>query len=455
MVQEDGSLILIDFGSSSLKGVTQTTYNPAYAPIEQIDGTSTAGSWMDVYALSATLYYLFCSETPPDSLTRENYDTIKTLQERNIPIKKFQAQAIIDGLAVHQEDRIQSMEIFYSRLYNILTKEEKIRRYKLIIRAIFAAALSLTAGILITLNFSYGLYLGDGLRFSLLGDGFHVRGFSYDREKILIPSKKFGMNIVQIDKGAFQGSKFLQNVSIPGTINTIGEFAFNDCVNLMTVKINEGVQKISSQAFANCQKLQAVITPGTVKSISSDAFMNSQNHILLIKNLESQAALIAKNLNLNYASIETSKNEIGITLSKYDTEQLSIKFPDFIDGLPVTEISSGIISKSIFPREFSGIIQSVKLPAKLERIGDYALYNLPFMNKINLPETLKSIGKHAFESSYITEINLPESVTFVGEHAFSLCADLSKAKLSPNMKEIPNNCFAGDINLTEVIIPEV
>ena len=454
MVQEDNSLVLIDFGSASLEGVTGTSYNRDYAPIEQIDGTSMAGPYMDVYALSATLYHLVCGEAPPSALARKLNDNIIPIQERKIPIKKFQAQAIMEGLALQQEKRIQSMEVFYSRLYNILTKEEKRRRGTLIFKVTSAAAVALIAGILITINFTYGLSLGDGLRFSLRMDGFHVRGFSDDREKLLIPVEKFGVNVVQIDKGAFQGSETLSYASIPSTVETIGEFAFNGCGNLTTVKLDDGVQKIYSQAFANCQNLQAVIAPNTINAISPDAFMNSQNHILLLDDIDNQTASIAKKLGLNYARIETKLNETGITISKYETEQLNIKFPDFLDGLPVTEINSGVVSKSVFPREFTAMIESVKFPANLEKIGDYAFYHVPLMNALNLPETVKYIGKKSFSGSFITSVNLPDSVNFVGTEAFSLCMDLKRVKLSPNMQEVPALCFTGDLELSEVIIPE-
>ncbi len=454
MVQEDKSLILIDFGSASLEGVTGTSYNRDYAPIEQIDGTSIASPCMDIYALSAVLYSLICGEAPPSALARKLNDKIIPIQERKIPVKKFQAQTIMEGLALKQEKRIQTMEIFYSRLYNILTKEEKRRRSNLIFKITSAAAIALITGILITINFTYGLSLGDGLRFSLRGDGFHVQGFANDREKLLIPAEKFGINIVQIDKGAFQGAEILNYASIPGTIKTIGEFAFNGCGNLTTVKLDDGVQKIYSQAFANCQNLQAVITPNTIKAISPDAFMNSQNHIILLDDIDNQTASIAKTLGLNYAHIETKQNETGITISKYETEQLNIKFPDFLDGLPVTEIDSGVVSKSIFPREFTAMIESVKFPANLEKIGDYAFYRVPLNNALNLPKTVKYIGKNSFSGSFIISVNLPESVNFVGTEAFSLCMDLKRVKLSPNMQEVPALCFTGDLELSEVIIPE-
>ncbi|MBQ7593704.1 MAG: leucine-rich repeat protein [Synergistaceae bacterium] len=454
MVQEDNSLVLIDFGSASLKGVTGISYNRDYAPVEQIDGTSMAGSWMDIYALSATLYHLICGEAPPSSLARQLKDNIIPIQERKIPIKKFQAQTIMEGLAVQQEKRIQSMEVFYSRLYNILTKEEKQRQRALIFRVISAATLSLIAGILITVNFTYGLFLGDGLRFSLRGDGFHVRGFADDREKLSIPAEKFGVNVVKIDRGAFQGAETLRDASIPGTVETIGEFAFNGCENLTTVKLDDGVQKIYSQAFANCQNLQAVITPNTLKAISPDAFTNSQNHIILLEDIDNQAASIVKERGLNYAHIETKRNATGITIAKYETEQLSINFPDFLDGQPVTEINSGVVSKSIFPRKFTAMIENVKFPANLEKIGDYAFDHVPLMTALNLPEKLQYIGKNAFSGSFITSVNLPESVNFVGAEAFSICMDLKRVKLSPNMKEIPIACFGGDKELSDVIIPE-
>lgn len=64
---EDGSLVLLDFGSArrTTHAVVDedVVYTPGYAPIEQYEGHK-QGSWTDVYALGATLYWMVCGQKP-------------------------------------------------------------------------------------------------------------------------------------------------------------------------------------------------------------------------------------------------------------------------------------------------------------------------------------------------------------------------------------------------------
>lgn len=43
---------------------------------------------------------------------------------------------------------------------------------------------------------------------------------------------------------------------MPGTIETIGNYAYNDCTNLSDIVIRNGVKTIESYAFNNCSRLK-------------------------------------------------------------------------------------------------------------------------------------------------------------------------------------------------------
>ena len=79
--------------------------------------------------------------------------------------------------------------------------------------------------------------------------------------------------------------------------------------------------------------------------------------------------------------------------------------------IPDTVVSVGKAS-------FQGCgLTSVDLPRKLESIGDYA-FSGSDLTSINLPLSLYSIGAYAFSRLYINEICIPASVTYIGIGAF-------------------------------------
>ena len=77
-VREDGSPVLLDFGSARMAMGTQTrtltsVVSPGYAPFEQYNPAGTRqGPWTDIYALGATLYAIVTGRGPPDAIVRSN-----------------------------------------------------------------------------------------------------------------------------------------------------------------------------------------------------------------------------------------------------------------------------------------------------------------------------------------------------------------------------------------------
>lgn len=64
-------------------------------------------------------------------------------------------------------------------------------------------------------------------------------------------------------------------ISIPSTVQTIGDSAFAGCVNISSVIIPNGVDSICDDAFAYCLNLGSIIIPNTVSFIGQRAFYYS------------------------------------------------------------------------------------------------------------------------------------------------------------------------------------
>lgn len=65
---------------------------------------------------------------------------------------------------------------------------------------------------------------------------------------------------VKICKYAFANNKFLQSITIPGSVSFIGESAFSNCENLTTINFenNSNLTTISNNLFYECKKLESV-----------------------------------------------------------------------------------------------------------------------------------------------------------------------------------------------------
>lgn len=75
MIREDGTPVLIDFGSvhntKKEQAAVTTLVSPGFTPHEQYVGKpELQGPWSDIYSLGATLYRCVCGRNPVDALTR-------------------------------------------------------------------------------------------------------------------------------------------------------------------------------------------------------------------------------------------------------------------------------------------------------------------------------------------------------------------------------------------------
>ncbi len=120
IVQKNGVAVLLDFGSARqiigdmTQGLT-VILKPGYAPVEQYSDETEQqqGSWTDIYALAAVMYFAIIKAPPPISVGRVIKDTMTPLQDGEYPgySAKF-LKGIDQALAIQPQDRPQSIDEF-------------------------------------------------------------------------------------------------------------------------------------------------------------------------------------------------------------------------------------------------------------------------------------------------------------------------------------------------------
>ena len=116
----DGDQIkLLDFGAArevlySTSKSFSVILKHGYAPEEQYRRKGHQGAWTDVYSLCATLYYCITNVIPDTSLDRMHEDDLKRPSDLGISITEQQENALLRGLSVLPEDRLQTVADFIS-----------------------------------------------------------------------------------------------------------------------------------------------------------------------------------------------------------------------------------------------------------------------------------------------------------------------------------------------------
>jgi len=141
----------------------------------------------------------------------------------------------------------------------------------------------------------------------------------------------------------------------------------------------------------------------------------------------------------------------------------TVIIPEKIDGYTVTEIGDSVfkncknIIEIILPdtivnigREAfadSGLIK-INLMEGIKNIGERAFHGTPIID-IHIPASLVGISSGVFGACNLEKIYFREGITFIGERAFWYCKKLSKIDIPSSVRKIGREVF-GDIISTTI-----
>ena len=246
--------------------------------------------------------------------------------------------------------------------------------------------------------------------------------------------------------GSYPEANAFTSITIPDSVTSIGEDAFNGCSSLTSITIPDSVTSIGEDAFYNCTGLTSITIPDSVTSIGEDAFFCCTS--------------------LTSVTIPDSVTSIGTRAFYGCTSLTSITIPNSVTSIGedaffcCTSLTSVTIPDSVTRIEENAFnscssLTSVTIPNSVTSIGDGVFYRCGGLVDITIPDSVTSIGEDAFnDCSSLTSITIPNSVTSIGEDAFYCCTSLTSITIPDSVTSIGTRAFYGCTSLTSITIPD-
>ena len=256
-----------------------------------------------------------------------------------------------------------------------------------------------------------------------------------------IPSSINGISVTTIGDYAFSDNS-LTSVVIPDGVTTIGDWTF-DSNNITKVVIPDSVTTIGDGAFAY-NNLTSVVIPDSVTTIGTDAFSDNSLTSVTIGNSVATIGDSAFSYN-NLASIVIPNSVTTIGYYAFDSNNLtSVVIPDSVTEIGCSAFNNNQLPESqayIYARNGAGSVDYTTIVS----------YGGAKRDNIVIPNSVTTIGNHAFARNNLTSVVIPDSVTTIGDYAF-YHNNLTSIVIPNSVTSIGGYAFSYN-NLTSVVIP--
>ena len=306
--------------------------------------------------------------------------------------------------------------------------------------------------------------------------------------------------ITTLDDFVFNSFTSLTTVTLPSSLESIGENAFDFCSSLTTVTLPSSLSSIGQNAFSECTSLASVIllsNPESLNFVESAFAFNGIDKPTLYYDPQFQNSNFSKispyfktitpltsgtgyyidpttntltptatTFSGNGWSYNTSSNTLTI-LSPSAWSEVNPDEPNalrnYLQANTVTVKFDDNCQIVVIPydafKSFTNLTTVSSIPTGLTAIDNDAFNGCAKLADLSLPENIEMIGDRAFLGcSSLNDLSLSDKILHIGDNAFVSCPFLSKETLTSlilptSLQYLGSNTFSQCSHITTLTLP--
>ncbi|MBQ9493167.1 MAG: leucine-rich repeat domain-containing protein [Oscillibacter sp.] len=202
----------------------------------------------------------------------------------------------------------------------------------------------------------------------------------------------------------------IRKVNIEYGVTRIGSYAFSDCAAMTALTVPESVDSIGDSAFANCERLSDIVIANGLQEIGNRAFTG--------------CAALEK------LSLPKSVNALGQAAFSYCAGLTEFRAAGSLEETR-TSLFAGCTS-----------LRTITLPDTVRTIGLRTFSGCSALTEFTLPERVSVIGSYAFEKcAALQSIALTDRMTDIESGVFSNCSGLKSVTIPDSVRNIKRAAF--------------
>lgn len=294
-----------------------------------------------------------------------------------------------------------------------------------------------------------------------------------DDEVVYLPEKTViggvTYKVTAIAEEAFLNNYTIKEIVVPSSIRTIGSGAFkNSSLEEIVFENGSALSVIESNAFYGCKNIKTITLPSSVTTIGSSAFYGCENLSEVVTYDNSKLSAIEEYAFYSTKNLEEFIVKDGLTaLGAFAFSGSGITRFEFGKNVALREIASGAFSgcvnlasvivpsgvRTVCENAFMGVaVKSITLPDSVVTVEKGSFANASKLENVTFGRNLTAIGNEAFKDcKVLSRLEIPDSLVSIGEKAFAGCTNkLQYVSIGENVTTIGKEAFANANSLTEL-----